>query len=170
MAPAIAPPIQKNSSRARTPTPTPSATTDNLSKGVVYVNSEEAPVNEPGNGIAHANTPDPLWEELVGTALAAGKRMSEGELNKARGFWISYEDAEHFAIVRDFVAKIKNGTWSDAMHTPTLCNYLNTAGTQQWRATGPGRVLPEIRPPTRIDRAHAAATEAFKQREKGRFL
>ena len=101
-----------------------------------------------------------LFQEFIGVFLAAGKKLNDRDVERARKLWRNFNAPEHAAILEHLKRAVVDGTWSSERYIPMPASYLES---KAWTRIGPGRVLK--RPPQQESKAESA-----QRRAEARFL
>lgn len=111
-------------------------------------------------GIATVPLPQPdLWAAFWFIFVAAGKPLCDRDKERALQRWLNYDEPEHERIVKWAVEQAKH-RWSDEKHTPMPANALDSQG---WRRVAAERIIPDPKPPTKMDEL-AQAWDAHERR------
>jgi len=108
-----------------------------------------------------APAPD-LFQEFIGVFLAAGKKLNNVDIERALKLWLNFDAQEHVVILEHLKRSVRDGTWSDELHTPMPRRYLQSMA---WTRVGPGRVLPHP-PRSEAESAQRRAEDRFSRRQR----
>ena len=112
-----------------------------------------------------ATTAPDRFQEFIGMFIAAGKAMNEIDIEAALKLWLNSEPPEHDDICGDVERKLRDGTWSDARHTPMPKRYLEG---KEWTRKAIPRVLPTVGAKSRTQANHdKAAAEFIAEQARG---
>ncbi len=116
-------------------------------------------LSEPGKAVSlqqarNRNAREEAFQEIIGSFLAAGVLLAESRIYTARGDWDGIPELEFplaIALARDKALK----------NEPRFMGMPDTfIRKAEWRARGPGRILPE--PMGKREIAHEIASKNFR--------